>query len=120
MHALYQGQFQYAAAIEPDEMGVWTYEWRTRPDARFGEQSNGGWFTVVRGSFERHARAIEAAAGSAIQATIGKPSPVVRMQTRFRLESLERETGDFLRQGGHPGSLHDVLDKIRRALAAVE
>lgn len=112
--ARHAGGFRYTAEVRPDEMGVWTCSWRTRPDPRFPEQSGSGHFTVVRGADEAaQAAALCSFAEAALRDAREERGIRARRRNHFRLTVLETE---LKKLGGHT----DVLAEIAKALPFVE
>lgn len=85
------GGFEHVGELCPDEMGVWSYAWRTRPDARFPEQVGSGRFSVVRAPGELHVEALRGFTDAALRDGGLPRSLVERRRTHFRLTALLRE-----------------------------
>ena len=112
--ARYAGDFTYAGEIRPDELGLWSFAWSSRPDARFPAHSGGGWFTVVRGKDTGAlTHALLSFADAALKDAAGVKGVVARKQNRFRLLALQSALRDV------PGAA-DALRRIAAALPALE
>ncbi len=102
--------FLYTCEYRPDELGVWRFTWRTRPDTRFPAHEGGGHFTVVRGEGDTYRRALRDFAGQAL-AEAGKALTLVeRVRLHSRLTRLEAELLP------HAGT-EDIRRQIAEALA---
>jgi hypothetical protein len=127
-NASYEGAFRYACRFRPDEMGIWSYSWETRPDARFKVQRGGGHFTVVRGDTgQAHEAALRSFTEAALGDALSMKGLVTRRRTHFRLIRAQREIQSFLhaeeRRGVRDegiGRLRELLLRIRKALPKVE
>jgi hypothetical protein len=109
-------------------MGIWSYSWETRPDARFKVQRGGGHFTVVRGDTgQAHEAALRSFTEAALGDALSMKGLVTRRRTHFRLIRAQREIQSFLhaeeRRGVRDegiGRLRELLLRIRKALPKVE
>ena len=112
--AEYRGEGTYGVEFIADELGVWRYRWRTRPDAEYDEQAGEGLFTVVRSPFEQHAAALLALVPAAVQEASGTRGYAGRCRQIHRLTALQDE---FHRASLEALSAESaVLDSLRRAL----
>jgi hypothetical protein len=121
------GEHRYEVQFRPDELGLWTYSWWTRPDTRFEEQTGGGFFTVVRNAGDLHTGALRALVEGAIEEASRSSGILARRRSHFRLASLQREIRASLteEQSRDPtsrrqGELRDLLRDIVRVLPNVE
>lgn len=127
-NATYQGEFRYTCRFRPDEMGIWSYSWKTRPDVRFKVQRGGGHFTVVRGDMGRsHEAALRSFTEAALRDALRMKGLVARRRTHFRLIMAQREIQSFLhaeeRRGVRDeeiGRLRELLLHIRQTLPRVD
>ena len=126
--ANYQGDFRYVCQFLPDEMGVWSYSWKARPDVRFAVQTGEGHFTVVRGdAAQSHEAALQSFTEAALRDARSMKSLITRRRTHFRLVMAQREIQSFLyaeeRRGVRDeaiGRLRELLLRIRQALPKVD
>lgn len=121
------GDHVYAARMHPDEPGVWSYAWRTRPDSRFREQRGGGHFSVVPGDGPSYLEFLRNVAEEAMRGSTFKIRLVARRRTHFRLTVLQRELRSLLTRelATDPRSevaarVRDLIRKIAAFLPRVE
>jgi hypothetical protein len=114
-HHLYECEFT------PDELGAWSFSWRTQPDRRFQPQEGSGLFAVVRAPLPAHLKVLAAFTAAAVAAARGPLTLSGRRRSHFRLTSLAREIHLLLRTeaSGSP-ELTALLDGVRAALAKLE
>ncbi|MBI4604017.1 MAG: hypothetical protein HY721_18835 [Planctomycetes bacterium] len=117
--AEHAGEHRYVCRFRPDELGVWSYAWRTRPDRRFLEQRGGGWLTVVRGRGGAHAGALQAFADAALKDAWEARDLAARRRCHFRLVALQREIASLLAAGQAP-DLKEVSERIAEVLPDVD
>ncbi|MGQ9591273.1 MAG: hypothetical protein ACUVYA_13390 [Planctomycetota bacterium] len=110
VRARHAGGYEYIADFRPDELGVWAYAWRTRPDLRFEEQRGSGRFTVIRGPGTEHFEAIRTMAEAALRDARSSAGRILsRRRNHARLTALGRELREMLAEAQARGtSIHEI------------
>jgi hypothetical protein len=110
----------FECKFSPDEMGLWAYLWRARPDKRFREQRGSGHFTVVRAQVPSHYQALRAFAATALDDARSGGGHLAHRRSVHRLTALGREARSFLSaelaRGAPGGSIKD-LESLLEELA---
>jgi hypothetical protein len=127
IHGSYAGDHVYAAALRPDEPGVWSYAWRTRPDARFEEQRGEGRFSVVPGDGPSYLEFLRNVAEETMRTTSLRVRLLARRRTHFRLTTLVRELRSLMArelatdpQSKVASGARDLLQRIATVLPRVD
>jgi len=117
--AVHEGDFLYACRFRPDEMGVWSYAWTTRPDRRFRPQTGGGRFTVVRSEGRKHEEALRSFVESALDDSQRERGLLARRRSHFRLVTAQREITSFFRAEERRGVQREDLERLRELLRRI-
>lgn len=124
--ARYVGDHLYECTFRPDEVGIWHYAWRARPDRRLQAQRARGYFTVIQGSGELKMSALNEFARAALESTQEIRDTLERRRGNFRLTAIHRELYlchlEALAQGAPSVNLNQLealLDEITERLTKV-